>query len=142
ARGVTASRNHDLTTARKEIERAASAWPTQPAYLWGLVLVTSRQSDTAGLRNALRAYAALGLGRDLRADSTIARFLTLPGFATLQAEHDRNRVPLTRGSVLASFPDSTFWPEGTDYDSSTGRFYLASVRHRTVAEWRPGGSVR
>ena len=142
ARGVAAFRNHDLATARKEIERAATAWPTQPAYPWGLVLVTSRQSDTTGLRNALRAYAGLGLGRDLKADSTIARFLTLPGFAMLQAEHDRNRAPLTRSSVLASFPDSTFWPEGTDYDSSTGRFYLASVRHRTVAEWRPGGSVR
>src|SRR5262249_14201014 len=81
-------------------------------------------------------------GRDLGADSAIARFLALPGFAALQAEHDKNRAPLTRGSVVASFPDSTFWPEGTDYDSTTGRYYLASVRHRTVAAWRPGGAVR
>jgi sugar lactone lactonase YvrE len=142
ARGVAAFRTRDLVTARQEIERAAHAWPTQPAYPWGLVLVTARQSDTAALRAALQAYAELGLGRDLRADSSIARFLTLPGFAALAAAHDSNRAPLTRGSVLASFPDSTFWPEGTDYDSITGRFYLASVRHRTVAEWRPGGRAR
>jgi len=142
ARGVAAFRNHDLVTARQEIERAARAWPTQPAYPWGLVLVTARQSDTAALRGALQAYADLGLGRDLASDSSVARFLELPGFPALEAAHDRNRSPLTRGSPLASFPDSTFWPEGTDYDSATGRFYLASVRHRTVAEWRPGGKVR
>ena len=45
-------------------------------------------------------------------------------------------------SVRATLPDSTFWPEGVDYDARTGRFYVASVRHGTVAEVAPDGRVR
>ena len=39
-------------------------------------------------------------------------------------------------------PDSTFWPEGVDYDPRTGRDYVASVRHRTIAEVSADGAVR
>jgi sugar lactone lactonase YvrE len=38
--------------------------------------------------------------------------------------------------------DSTFWPEGVDYDPRTRRYYVASIRHRTVAEIQPDGSAR
>jgi sugar lactone lactonase YvrE len=38
--------------------------------------------------------------------------------------------------------DSTFWPEGVGYDPRNGRFYVASIRHRTIAELRPDGSSR
>ena len=44
--------------------------------------------------------------------------------------------------VVATLPDSTFWPEGVDYDPRTGRYYVASVRHRTVAEVDASGTVR
>jgi len=142
ARGVSAFRNHDLTTARAEIERAASAWPTQPAYLWGVARIAARQADTVGVLRALRDYARLGLGRDLGADSAIVPFLALGPFTPIRTAHDRNRAPLANSQVRASLPDSSFWPEGVDYDSASGRFYVASVRHRTVAEWAPGGRVR
>ena len=46
------------------------------------------------------------------------------------------------GRVRATLPDSTFWPEGMDYDARTGRYYVTSVRHRTIAEYSPDGSTR
>lgn len=49
-------------------------------------------------------------------------------------------VPFAR--VRATLPDSTFWPEGMDYDSAHDRFYVASVRHRTIAEVSRGGATR
>ena len=48
----------------------------------------------------------------------------------------------TRSRVVATLPDSTFWPEGVDYDPRTGRYYVASVRHRTIAEVDANGKVR
>jgi sugar lactone lactonase YvrE len=51
-------------------------------------------------------------------------------------------TPASLGRVRATLPDSTFWPEGMDYDPRTGRYYVASVRHRTVAEVSPSGATR
>ena len=44
--------------------------------------------------------------------------------------------------VRATLADSTFWPEGVDVDPRNGRLYVASVRHRTIAEITPSGAIR
>lgn len=137
-RAAVAYRVNDLATARREVERAARAWPTQPFYQWARAIAAARQGDTTGVRDALQSYAALGLGRDLRSDSTIARYAT----PSLIAVHDSNRAPLIRSTPAAALPDSTFWPEGVDYDPRTGNYYLASIRQRTLAEVTPRGKVR
>src|SRR4051812_46911405 len=66
-RMTAARRAGDLVAARTEAHRAATAWPTQPAYPWASAMLAARTGDTAGALAALRAYAALGLGRDLGA---------------------------------------------------------------------------
>ena len=99
-------------------------------------------ADTAALLSALDAYAALGLGRDLQADSRFAGFVALPRFAHVIARLDSNRAPIARSRVVATLPDSTFWPEGMDYDPRSGTYYVASVRHRTIAEVAPGAAPR
>src|SRR5437762_11105107 len=76
-RAVAAFGAHDVATARREVERAASAWPLQPAYLWGWAVAEQAMADTAALLIALDAYAALGLGRDLHADARFAGYTAL-----------------------------------------------------------------
>lgn len=141
ARANAALRGSDLATARREVERAATAWPTQPAYVWGRVALAVRARDTAAVLAALGAYADLGLGRDLTADSVLASFAQLPAFSAVAAMHEAQRTPLVRSRVRATLPDSTFWPEGMDVDTRTGRLYVASLRHRTIAELSPEGQV-
>ena len=135
AMGMTA---RDLRAARREIDRAASFWPTQPAYVWGRAVIAALENDTAATRDALRAYADLGLGRDVRADPRFKEFTRLPGSAAIVAQLDANRAPVERSRVHATLPDSTFWPEGMDYDDRTGRLYVASVRHRLIVEMAAG----
>ena len=137
-----ARRTGDLITARAEALRAATAWPTQPAYQWARATLAARTGDTAGALAALRAYAALGLGRDLDGDSAIASLRGVPGFDAIRAAHDRNRAPIPRGITIRESPDTTLWPEGVDYDPRTGDFYLASVRRRTLVRVAPDGSTR
>ena len=123
-------------------DSAARAWPTQPAYLWGRAIAAALAGDDSATGQALAAYADLGLGRDLHDDARFTPFLRRPGFAALVARLDANRAPLRRSRVRARLTDSTVWPEGLDYDPHTGRYYLASVRHRTVIELAPGRAPR
>src|SRR5690349_13988025 len=38
--------NRDPRAATSEVARAARAWPTQPAYLWGRAVVAMQSADT------------------------------------------------------------------------------------------------
>jgi sugar lactone lactonase YvrE len=142
AAAAKAIRANDISSARQELIHAANAWPTQPAYLWGRAVVAARTRDTAGLKSALTNYAALGLGKDLRADTTFAAFANSSWFASLVTEHERNRSVIKRSTVRATLSDSTTWPEGMDFDWRSNRFYVSSVRHRTIIERAPNGSER
>jgi sugar lactone lactonase YvrE len=141
-RAAAAMQAGNLPDARVEVERAVKAWPTQEAYAWGRVAIAARMKDTVGVVTALKAYAALGLGRDLKREPAVAAFMSSPAFARVVALHEANRSAIGRSTVRATLPDSTFWPEGMDYDSTSGSFYVASLRHRTIAEVRRDGTVR
>jgi hypothetical protein len=139
ARASAALRAADYRTARTEAARAAKAWPTQPAYQWARVVIGLRMHDTAAVLDALTKYADLGLGRDLTADSGLARLTALPAFQMVAARHAAQYAPIARGRAIAVLPDSTFFAEGMDVDPRTGFTYVASVRHRTIAELTPRG---
>ncbi|MFL5618477.1 MAG: hypothetical protein ACJ79A_08815 [Gemmatimonadaceae bacterium] len=141
-RMIAARRSNDFSTARVEALRAATAWPTQSAYQWARAVFAARTGDTAGALAALQAYAALGLGRDLGADSAIAALRAAPGFDIVRVAHDRNRAPVVRGSVFRQTRDSTMWPEGVDFDTRSGAFYVGSIRRRTVVRVGRDGGTR
>jgi hypothetical protein len=139
ARASAALRAADYRRARAEAARAATAWPTQAAYHWARVVIGLRMGDTAAVLDALTRYADLGLGRDLAADTGLARLSALPAFQMVAARHAAQYAPITRGRAIAVLPDSTFFPEGVDVDPRTGFTYVASIRHRTIAELTPRG---
>ena len=141
-RAATAMEAHDYPGVRREVERAAAAWPTQPVYLWGRALTALLTNDTTAVLAALDTYAALGLGRDLHTDARFARLAREPRFATVVARLDSNLGPIARSHVVATLDDSTFWPEGVDYDPRSHRYYIGSVRHRTIAEVVDGKVTR
>ena len=141
-RGVRALNSDDLATARAEITRAAGAWPAQPTYIWGRAFVAALAHDTNDVVASLDRYAGYGIGRSVGTDTLFIAYRGLPAFDRIAAALEANLAPTVRSRVVATMPDSTFWPEGVDYDPRTGRYYLASVRHRNVAELRADGTVR
>jgi DNA-binding beta-propeller fold protein YncE len=138
---VRASQARDTVKARQAVERAASAWPTQPTYAWNRAVLAATMRDTAAVERALRGYAAMGLGRSL-ADTIFNPYRALPWFAGVASAHDSNRVPLARSRVMHTLSDSTLWPEGVDVDARTGNVYVTSVRHGSITEVRPDGRER
>ncbi|MFL5615911.1 MAG: SMP-30/gluconolactonase/LRE family protein [Gemmatimonadaceae bacterium] len=125
---------HDVAAARTEVAHAASAWPTQPAYLWARAVTAQLASDSNEVLAALTTLADLGMGRDLASDARFSGYARTPRFSAIVARLDSNRAPLVRSRVVATLVDSTFWPEGMDYDPRRDVYYVASVRHGTIAE--------
>ena len=138
-RATAALRANDQRTAKAEAARAANAWPTQPTYLWARVVIGMRMRDTATVLEALTRYANLGLGRDLTPDSAMRQLLDHPSFREVARAHATNSAPWVRGQPWAVLPDSSFYPEGIDVDPRSGLTYVASIRHRTIAELTPRG---
>ena len=141
-RAAAAMRAKDLPTARREISRAAEAWPTQPYYVMWDARSAALTGDTAALLRSLRLYAGMQLGTDLRADSAFAKYLALQEVTELAQQLDANDRALARSREVAHVSDSTFWPEGMDYDARTRRFYVASIGHGTIAELSSGTRER
>jgi sugar lactone lactonase YvrE len=142
ARATNDLQHNDTAAARHDVARAAAAWPLQPAYLWANAVLAARSGDAHGSLAALSQYADLGLGRNLGIDSSFAALRVVPGYADIRARHEANRRPIAHSRPIASLADSTFWPEGMDVDARSGRIYVASVRHRTIAVIEPDGSTR
>src|SRR5437588_7288496 len=49
---------------------------------------------------------------------------------------------IANSTIRLELQDSTFWPEGIDYDPTGKKFYVASIRHRTILEHARNGEVR
>ena len=135
------SRN-DLPAAHAAMVRAANAWPTQGAYLWGETITAALAGDTAGVVAGLNGYLRAGLGRELSRDTIIARYRPNADVDRALRAVTANAAPYIRSTVVAQMADSTFWPEGVDFDPRSGSFFVASIRHGTIAEIRRNGTVR
>lgn len=139
---VGALRNSDTALAYRHAKRAAAAWPTQPAYVWGSAVMAALTRDTAGARLALAAYADMGLGRQLGTDARFAPLIRAGAWTGLAERLEMNHRPLVNSREAFRLADSTLWPESIDHDPRTRRFYVTSVRHRTVVEVSPDGATR
>ena len=139
AKALTAN---DVAVARHEVTRAAESWPIQPSYVWAEAVLAARAGDTVATLRALQAYAALGSDAIFEVKLRSRRSSHCPHSPATVAAHEANRAPVARSREVARLADSTFWPEGVDYDARTRRYYVASVRHRTIAEISPDGSTR
>lgn len=124
------------------VQRAAHAWPTQPAYWAATARIAARLSDSAAVREALTALVAMRASPAVVHDSAVARVIAPPSFAALRTAMVAAAAPVARGRALATLPDSTLFAEGIDAHPVSGALYVASIRHRTILEVRADGHVR
>lgn len=130
--GTAALRTGDTSTAHRRLVAASDAWPTQPAYLWTRAQLAAAARDTGDALAALTRYAALGMTRSIARDRFLSQLASSPRLSAIAAALDSNAAPIVRSRVRHTLSDSTLWPEGLAHDARTNRFFVASVRHRTV----------
>ena len=141
ARANAHVRAGELSAARRELERAVRAWPSQPAYRFGYARLAAMTRDTAALANALNAYAELGLGRDLRNDSLFRPLLDNPRVDSAVKRLLALNEPVPRATQRLLVADTTIWPEAFDYDPRTRRYYIASIQYGTVVVVHADGTT-
>lgn len=138
-RASSSLQSGDTAGARRELERARTAWPTQESYIWYSAVLAARVGDTTAALRALGSYADLGLGRDLRGNAAFARINDAPGFDVLVRRHEVARAPVVNSTRYATIPDTLFWAEGLDVDRTSGHVFVTSVRQRTIVELDASG---
>jgi hypothetical protein len=106
----------------------------------GTVLALARASaqlhDTASAMRWLRMYAAMGLVRDMDADSLLAPVRTAPGWKEVLARIAKNREAVHHAAVAFTLPDSLFVAEDIAYDPATKRFFLSSIREGRIVAYK------
>ena len=141
-RAVTAYRQHDLVTARAEMLRAAESWPTQQAYLDGAAKLAAAARDTGDAIRWLRRLADLGVGADVRKDTTFRALVGAPAFDSAATSLASATAPIVRGRVRLTLSDTTLHPEGVAYDARHRRWFMGSVRKRKVVAIESDGRAR
>jgi DNA-binding beta-propeller fold protein YncE len=141
-RAVTAYRQHDLATARAEMLRAAESWSTQQAYLDGAAKLAAMAHDTVEAIRWLRRLAELGVGSDVRDDTTFRVLLGVPAFDSAASSLAVRTAPIVRGRVRLTVADTTLHPEGIAFDPRHRRWFMGSVRKRKVVAIDRDGGVR
>jgi DNA-binding beta-propeller fold protein YncE len=135
----------DRVGAMLKAERAHSAWPMQWYYAFGLATLAAKAGEPSTTARALDDLAAIGVGMDLSADTTLMALARAN--ISVRTSLDRvnaNRAPLARSTTLVAFTlaDSAFFPEGLALDPKTGRRFVASVRGRKIAVIEKGKAPR
>ncbi len=128
--------------ARALLLRATAAWPTQPAYWAPLARVAGRLQDTATVVRAVNALLDMQVAEPLLADSTLLPWWTLPALVDARRRLGQLGAPLANARPAVTLDDSTIFAEGVDAHPRTDALYVSSIRHRTVFEHRPDGTVR
>lgn len=141
-RSVAAARTDSLDRAQRELVRAASAWPTQPAYAWALAVIAAARRDTAVTLSALEQVAAAGAGHAVASDARFAYLGAHPRFMAVAETLRAQAVPAARSSIFRTVPDSTLWPEGVDCTSNSDTCWLTSIAHRNVFVVSRDGGVQ
>lgn len=124
------------------LAHAARAWPTQPAYWVAAGRMSARVSDTALLNEALIALSRLGSGASLLSDTAVQRMARHASIASQANTLKGATASIANGTPMITMRDSNVFAEGVDVDARTGRFYVASIRQRTIFEVTASGLVR
>jgi len=138
---VTAYRQHDLSTARREMLRAADAWPTQQVYLEAAARLAAIAGDTADVVRWLDRLADLAIGNEVAKDTTYRGLAGAPVFAAATARLRAATAPAVRSRVRLTIADTTLHPEGIAFDSRHNRWLIGSVRQRRVIAVERDGSA-
>jgi len=138
---MAAYERHDLVSARREMLRAAEAWPTQQVYLEAAAKLAAVAGDTADAAQWLDRLTELGIGTAVRTDTVFRPLGTAPAFVAAAARLDAATTPAVRSGVRLTVADTTLHPEGIAFDARHGRFFLGSVRQRRVVAVERDGRV-
>jgi sugar lactone lactonase YvrE len=157
AAGRTDSAKEEFQSLRKKLREshAANDWRSSlasatrlkellneaPNSLLEVARAEVRVGDTKAAVHELEQFVRMGQATDLLATSADFSGLLKNGdFAKIQSGMEANRSSISRGSTAFLLPDSGLLAEDVDYDRSTRRFFITSVREKKIFSISAGGA--
>ncbi len=139
--GVKAYESKDYPTFVRAMQAADSVRPNTYSILYNIAAgqALSGQSDAA-LRTLANAVW-LNTSKQFLADSDFVSIWNAPGMKNVKSLIDSLNNPFSMSGSAFTLEDNTFHPEGLAYDAKTRRFFIGSIRQRTVAVRDDKGNV-
>jgi sugar lactone lactonase YvrE len=122
----------DWKTFRDHYLRIETILRGHAAVVLALARAESRIGDTAAAFGYLRRYAAMGLARDISADSGFLNLHGSPSWADYQRRVADNLPAIPFAGVVATLPDSDFLAEDVVWDKPRRRFLVSSIRYGRI----------
>jgi hypothetical protein len=123
------------------LQRATTAWPTQPAYWLARARLAIRTADSATAREAIVAVMRLEHAPSLLRDSLLQRWIVEHTDKRLQRQLSRSAAPVP-ASVVSATVDSTVFVEGATIREKNGQLILSSLRQGTILACEASGQWR
>jgi hypothetical protein len=132
----------DLDAARRELIALDGMTGGLPAAAWNLALIAARQGQTDEALARLEAYAAMGLVRSARSETTFAALRADPRFEAVAARLEANGAPVAAASTLHTLDDPALLAEDLAWDARTKTLFVSSIHRRKVLALDREGRAR
>jgi sugar lactone lactonase YvrE len=131
----------DVEAAFPELLAVDSIVGGHPGAVFALAQIAARRGYRGTALRHLRDYAAMGLARSVKTDTTFAAWVGDSAFEAVSARLDSNATPLARAEVAAKLTDPSLLVEDIAWDSRRHRFLLSSIHQRKIFVLNAEGSI-
>lgn len=139
--GMKAYEAKDYPAFTRAMQSADSVRPNTYSILYNMAAghALSGQSDAA--LKTLTSAVWMNSSKQFLADSDFVSIWNAPGVKNVMSLIDSLNKPVSLTGAAFTMDDNTFHPEGIAYDAKTKRFFVGSIRHRTIAVRDEKGNV-
>ena len=131
----------DWKTFRDHYLRVETILRGHAAVVLALARAEARLGDTAAAFAYLRRYTAMGLARDISADSGFLNLHGSPSWSDYQRQVADNLRPIPFAGVVATLSDADFLAEDVVWDAPRRRFLVSSIRYGRVITVSRDGKI-
>jgi hypothetical protein len=139
--GLAAYKAKDNATFLAKMRAASLLRPQHPTLLVQFAIALAANGRHLEALNLLERVAAMGFVAALT-DPELEPVRKLPRFAAVAERMAANTRPLGRATSAFTIDRTSLIPEGLAYDAKKKRFFLSSVRTKTIFEIDEKGRVR
>ena len=139
--GVKAYESKDYNAFIRAMQEADSVRPNTYSILYNIAggQALAGQSDEA--LKSLSKIVWINSSKQFMNDSDFVSLWNTPGMKDIFALIDSINKPVSLTSTGFTLEDNSFHPEGIAYDAKTKRFFIGSIRQKTIAVRNEKGNV-
>lgn len=139
--GMKAYESKDYPAFVRAMQSADSVRPNTYSILYNLAAGQALSGKTDAALRSLTNAVWINSSKQFLTDSDFVSIWNAPGMKNVLSLVDSLEKPLSMTGSGFTLEDNTFHPEGIAYDSKTKRFFIGSIRQRTIAVRDEKGNV-